>query len=67
MELVTLKNLYWQPIISISFVKKLTKLAYANANKLVQRFEKMGLLTEITGQKRNRKYSYNPYLNLFRG
>jgi Fic family protein len=60
-----LEHLYWSPIISIAFVRKLTDLAYGNANNLVGRFEKMGLLTEITGQKRNRKYSYKPYLELF--
>lgn len=60
-----LEHLYWSPIISIAFVRKLTGLAYGNANNLVGRFEKMGLLTEITGQKRNRKYSYKPYLELF--
>lgn len=60
-----LEHLYWHPIISIVFVRKLTGLAYGNANNLVGRFEKMGLLSEITGQKRNRKYSYKPYLELF--
>ena len=60
-----LEHLYWSPIISIAFVRKLTGLAYGNANNLVGRFEKMGFLTEITGRKRNRKYSYKPYLEIF--
>lgn len=60
-----LEHLYWNPIIDIAGVRKVSGLAYANANNLAGKFERMGLLTEITGRKRNRKYSYKPYLELF--
>jgi hypothetical protein len=36
-----------------------------NANNLAQRFVEMGLLNEMTGQKRNRRFAYRPYLDLF--
>jgi hypothetical protein len=29
------------------------------------RFEDLGLVTEITGQRRSRRFSYEPYLRLF--
>ena len=37
-----------------------------NANALVKEFLALGLLREITGQRRNRRFSYDPYLNLFK-
>ena len=41
--------------------------AYATANKLVEEFESAGILREITGWQRNRRYEFEPYLVLFRG
>ena len=35
------------------------------ANALVQRLVKLGLLVEITGHARNRRYLYRPYIQLF--
>ncbi len=40
-------------------------VTFATANRLVGRFEELGLLTGITGQKRSRAYSFEPYLALF--
>ena len=34
--------------------------------KLIDRFQDLGLLREITGRKRDRVFSYEPYLDLFR-
>ncbi|MGB0723240.1 MAG: hypothetical protein ACPGU7_12690, partial [Gammaproteobacteria bacterium] len=42
-----------------------TGTTYAAANQLVKRFEKLGLLEETTGQARNRKFRYGPYIDLF--
>lgn len=36
-----------------------------NANKLVEAFTRLGLLSEVTGQKRNRAFAYKPYLDFF--
>lgn len=38
---------------------------YGTASSLVHRFEALGLLRETTGQQRNRRYRYEPYLKLF--
>lgn len=63
--LVLLELLYFNPIISVDFVMEATNLTFPNANALVKQFCDVGLLSEITGQKRNRRFSYYPYLNLF--
>ena len=34
-------------------------------NDLVSRFVASGILTEITGQSRNRRFMYQSYINLF--
>ncbi|MFI5176840.1 MAG: Fic family protein [Terriglobia bacterium] len=60
-----LEQLYWRPIISVQTAMEITKLSYANANNLVARFQELGLLKELTGQRRNRRFSYDPYLTLF--
>ena len=36
------------------------------ANNLVAKFEEMGILKEMTGQKRNRQFIYEDYIALFR-
>ncbi len=45
---------------------KITNLSYPNANSLIKELTNIGLLQEITGQKRNRAFSYAPYLDVFR-
>ena len=63
--LTLLESLYWRPVVSVQHVAEVTGLAYANANNLVARFEEAGLLKESTGRKRNRRFVYQPYLDLF--
>jgi hypothetical protein len=38
---------------------------FVTANKVVNRFVKLGLLEEVTGYQRNRRFRYAPYLALF--
>ena len=63
--LALLESLYWMPIVSVKEIARVTSLSYPNANNIAQRFVKMKLLREITGQKRNRRFIYDPYFNLF--
>jgi Fic family protein len=60
-----LEYLYWHPIVTVESAMEVSKTAYPNANRLVAQFVEMNLLRELTGQKRNRKFSYFPYLELF--
>ncbi|MBW4419850.1 MAG: Fic family protein [Myxacorys californica WJT36-NPBG1] len=62
-----LETLYSKPIFTVEFVQTTTELSYPNANSLVRDLCDIGLLEEITGQKRNRAFSYAPYLDVFQG
>lgn len=57
--------LYANPIISSSDVSAKLNVTAATANSLLVDFVKLGILTEITGGKRYRTYSFHKYLNLF--
>jgi len=57
--------LFEQPLINIRVVENKLNCAYVTANKLVEQFQQLGLLKEITGWQRNRLYRYEPYLKLF--
>jgi Fic family protein len=60
-----LESLYFRPIFTVEHAEAITKLSYTNANTLVRDLRDIGLLQEITGQKRNRASSYAPYLVVF--
>ena len=60
-----LEQLYTHPIVSVEDVRAITGTTYAAANQLVTRFQRLGILTEITGQKRNRRFRYDSYIMLF--
>lgn len=61
-----LESLYFKPIFTVEHVAEITNLSYPNANALIKKLVGIGLLQEITGQKRNRVFSYAPYLDVFR-
>lgn len=60
-----LEQLYLRPVVSVKQVAAMTNVTFPNANKLVEAFTSLGLLTEVTGQKRNRAFAYKPYLEFF--
>jgi Fic family protein len=60
-----LERLYERPIMSVNMVRDLTGTTYPAANQLVERLVKIGILTEITGQVRNRLFRYDAYVGLF--
>ena len=57
-----LDHLFIRPIVSIQEVAKHFKVSYQTAKSLVDQFLGIGILKEITGQKRDRRYSYWEYL-----
>lgn len=61
-----LESLYSKPIFTVEHAIEITKLQYSNANTLIKNLCDLRLLEEITGQKRNRAFSYAPYLEVFR-
>lgn len=61
-----LESLYFRPIFTVEHAEAITNLSYPNANTLIKDLSDIGLLQEITGQKRNRAFSYEPYLAVFK-
>ncbi|CAK8725585.1 Protein adenylyltransferase [Candidatus Electrothrix laxa] len=53
-----------QPVISSGQLAEKTGLSPATINSVLLRLEQLGIMTEITGQQRNRLYSYTAYINL---
>ncbi|MFO0913399.1 MAG: Fic family protein [Pirellulales bacterium] len=60
-----LEHLYEHPIVSVGEVEELIGTTYPAANDLVARLVEIGILQEITGQARNRKFRYESYIQLF--
>ena len=62
-----LERLYEQPLLMVKDVQVLLGTTFAGANQIVQRLEKLGILKEITGQARHRRFRYDGYIRLFEG
>jgi Fic family protein len=60
-----LQHLYEHPIVSAKQVQELIGTTFAAANQIVHRLVKLGILREITGQARHRRFRYEPYVRLF--
>lgn len=60
-----LESLYDRPIVSVTDVRTLTGTTYTAANALVSRLADLGILREVTGHARNRRFRYDPYVQLF--
>ena len=60
-----LDQLFQTPVVTIRMVESHLGCSFATAGKAVEALEQLGLLEEITGQKRHRRYRYRPYLDLF--
>ena len=62
---VFLEYLFEQPIVTVRMAERCLNCSFLTASKVVRRFVKWGLLHEMTGFERNRRYRYAPYLALF--
>jgi Fic family protein len=60
-----LEHLFEHPIISVGEVQQWIGTTYQAANQLVERLVGIGVLAEFTGQARNRRFRYDPYIRLF--
>ncbi|WP_240127075.1 Fic family protein [Thermomonas alba] len=58
-------RLFDHPIVNVATVREWLDLTPAGANQIVSRLEDIGLLREITGYARNRRFVFEPYLRLF--
>jgi Fic family protein len=59
-----LEKLFFTPYVSVNDIAKGFKISFQAASTLVAQFEKAGILKEITGRKRDKRYIYADYLGI---
>lgn len=57
--------LFRQPVVTVKLVQHVLKISQPAANALIASMTAAKILKEITGYKRNRRFSYDSYLKLF--
>lgn len=60
-----INHLYKQPFITVNDIMNILKISVPAANKLVKQLEETGILSEITGYRRNRIFYFEKYFQLF--
>jgi Fic family protein len=58
-------SLFLRPWLNVNLAAKLAHCSFATANKALDELVALGLVREVTGQKRNRTFKFEPYLRLF--
>ena len=56
--------LFAKPIIDVKTITGEFKISKESGNELVRRFEKMGILRELTGKQRYKKFLFHEYTSL---
>jgi Fic family protein len=59
------RALYERPLVDAERVSEVTGLAPSSAYRLIRDMESIGILTEITGAQRGRRYLFDRYVGLF--
>lgn len=62
----TLNYLYMKPVVTVNDLIKELKISKPTANAIVKDFIRLKILKEQTGFKRNRVFTFEEYLNLFK-
>ncbi len=60
-----LEHLYQHPILSVNEAQEFLDISYPAANDLITHMGELGILSEFTGQTRNRRFRYADYIDLF--
>ena len=60
-----LEFLFERPIISVKLAADAINRQYPNANRIINSFQELGILREITQQERNRLFMYSEYYDMF--
>lgn len=58
-------SMFQRPTFSVGEAKEVMSCAFGTANTIIEKLEELGLVREITGRERNRRYQYEPYVRLF--
>ncbi len=57
--------LFERPLVNVNLVATSIGVSFATANKLIDQLERIGIVAEITGRRRDRLFRHGPYLMLF--
>ena len=57
--------LFAHPVLNVKLAAKLLDCTFATANKALDELLSLGIVRESTGQRRNRRFRFEPYLRLF--
>jgi Fic family protein len=60
-----LDHLFQQPVINVKEAQRRLGVSFPAANGMINDLQKAGVLTEVTGGRRNRMFRFGPYLDLF--
>jgi Fic family protein len=60
-----LLSLYKHPVVQVNEAAKILALTHPSTNSLINDFQRLGILEEITKYKRNRIFVFKDYVNLF--
>jgi len=60
-----LETLYVRPIFTVSTASDYLEISNQAANSLTEKLTQKGFVREVTGNKRNRVFRYDPYVSLF--
>ena len=60
-----LDHLFEQPVINVKAAQERLGVTFPAANGMIRDLQKAGVLTEVTGGRRNRMFRFDPYLDLF--
>ncbi len=61
-----LRHLFARPIISMTEAASVCEVTFRTASSLIESMREHGMLFEVTGQRRNRLFRFDPYLEIFR-
>lgn len=59
-------HLFMNPLVTIKAIRRVTGVSDATAGRLAKQMIELGVLSEITGHARNRKFLYKDYFNILR-
>jgi Fic family protein len=60
-----LDHLFEKPMLTVREAEEVMGVSYVTAAGVISNMEEAGLLREITGQRRNKVFRYEPYIALF--
>jgi Fic family protein len=61
-----MRHLYTQPVVDVNMAAKVIGATTNTASALIADLVAYGVLTEVTGQRRNRLFVFNDYVEFFR-